>query len=127
MAAAQAADARAVLMPATAIYCAALQQLESKSCAKIPAGEWVVRARILRPVLGAKSRLERASKQRAMLQVLEAESLAAILQEEGRERERVLWEAAGAKRQREMDIWETRCRAALLRVYWERVEATGGQ
>ena len=36
-----------------------------------------------------------------------------------------MWEGAWAKRQREMDIWETRWRVALLQVYWERVEDLG--
>ena len=40
-------------------------------------------------------------------------------------REKVLREAAVAKKQREMDIWETRCRLALRQVCWGRVDATG--
>ena len=47
--------------------------------------------------------LRRAANQCAMLHLLKAESRAKILPEEGQGRERVLWEAAGAKRQREMD------------------------
>ena len=56
--------------------------------------------------------LRRASSQRAMLQLLEAEWRARILPQEWQGRERVLREAAGAKRQREIGIWETRCQAA---------------
>ena len=66
--------------------------------------------------------LRRASNQRARLHLFEGETRAEILPEEGLGSERVLWEAAWAKRQREMDIWETRCRVALLQVNWERVE-----
>ena len=62
---------------------------------------------------------------RAMPQLSEAESPAEILPEEGQGRERVVWEAAWADRQRAMDIWEARCRAALRQVYWERVKAMG--
>ena len=58
--------------------------------------------------------LRRASNRRAMLQLLEADTRAEILPEEGQGRERIFWEAAWANRQREMDIWETRCRVALL-------------
>lgn len=43
----------------------------------------------------------------------------------GSEGKQVLWEAAAAKRQREMDSWEARCRAALQLVHEERVEAMG--
>ena len=50
---------------------------------------------------------------------------AEILRGEGQGGERALWEVAWAKRQREMDIWETRCWVALLQVYWERVEEGG--
>ena len=30
-----------------------------------------------------------------------------------------------AKRQLEVSIWETRCRKAMLQVYWDRVEELG--
>ena len=69
--------------------------------------------------------LRRASKQRAMLQLPEAETRANILREEGQERCRVMWEAAWAKRHREMDIWETRCLVAVQQVYWGMVEKLG--
>ena len=69
--------------------------------------------------------LRRNSKQCARLLLSEADKRAKILPEEGQERCRVTWEAGWAKRQREMYIWETRCRVALLQVYWERVEELG--
>ena len=68
-----------------------------------------------------------ASNQQAILQLLEAESNASILLEEGQGMERVLWEASGTKRQREMDIWAARCRA-LQQVYWSTgQDGSGGQ
>ena len=51
---------------------------------------------------------------RARILLLEAETHAKILPEEGQERCRVTWEAGWAKRQREMSIWETSWRVALL-------------
>ena len=52
--------------------------------------------------------LRLASNQRAMLQLWEAESCARVLPEEGQGTERVVREAAAAKRQRDIDIWEAR-------------------
>ena len=73
-----------------------------------------------------RARAERAEHAQSGCATLEAEPHAKILLEDGQERcRRVMWEAAWAKRQREMDIWETRCRVALLQVYWERVEEMG--
>ena len=69
--------------------------------------------------------LRRSSNHHARLLLSEADNRAKILPEEGQERCRVTWEAGWAKRQREMYIWETRCRVALLQVYWERVEEPG--
>ena len=59
------------------------------------------------------------------LRLLEADARAEVRSEEGHGRDRELREAARGIRQREMDIQETRCRVALLQVYWERVEEMG--
>ena len=63
--------------------------------------------------------LRRSSNMQARLLLLEAEHCATILPEEGQERWRVTWEAGWATRQRDMSIWETRCRLALLGVLGE--------
>ena len=68
--------------------------------------------------------LRRNSNVQARLQLLEAEHRARILPEERQERGRILWEAGWAKRRRELDTLETRCRVALLGVYWERIDET---
>ena len=67
----------------------------------------------------------RNSNQCARLLLSEAEDRAKILPEEGQERCRVIWEAGWGRSQREMSVWETRCRVALLGVYWDRVEELG--
>ena len=69
--------------------------------------------------------LRRNSNHRARLLLPEAENCVKILPEEGQESCRVTRAAGWAKRQREMHIWNTRCRVALLQVYWERVEELG--
>ena len=38
-------------------------------------------------------------------------------------RERVSGEAVWADKQLEVSIWETKCREAMVQVYWDRVEA----
>ena len=40
-------------------------------------------------------------------------------------RERVSGEAVWADKQLEVSIWETKCREAMVQVYWDRVEAGG--
>ena len=61
----------------------------------------------------------------ARLQLLEAEHRAAILSNERQERDGVTRESGWAKRRGEMTVWEARCRAALLGIYWGRAEELG--